>query len=92
MSFSFWTGHVPPTALNINHPLAFFTDAQQHRVIDDLRRVNDLCVVIYPELLAFLDRGQIDTNPPLLRHIRDDYTQVAERDGYIIMRRRDATR
>lgn len=88
MSFHIWADHSPPSTMNINHPLAFLSHEQQARVVRELDRVRDLCVVYRPAMLETLDRGQIASNPPLLAHIRDEFVPFAERDGYLLMRRR----
>jgi hypothetical protein len=91
MSFHIWVGHRPATALNINHPLAFLTDDQQRQVVAELSAVEGLCLVVRPSLLAEFDRGQIARNPPLLAYVEDNYVAVAERGGYVVMRRRSET-
>lgn len=88
LSFSFWTGHALPTALNINDVLAFITPAQQERIVQALSRQPDLCIVYNPEMLQRFDRGQIRTDPPLLQYILSDFAPIAERSGFIILKRR----
>ena len=87
-SFSFWTGHLPPTATNINAELNFITTARQDEIVQALSREPDLCIVYNPTQLAAYDRGQIATRPPLTRYIDAGFVQSAERHGYIILRRR----
>ena len=88
LSFTFWAGHSPLTALNTNDVLAFISPAQQESIVQILSRQPDLCIVYNPELLQFFDRGQIQTNPPLLRYIHTDFAPAAERHGYVILKRR----
>ena len=87
-SFAFWTGHTILTALNINDVLAFIRPAQQQSIIAALSRQSDLCVVYNPEYLQSFDRGQIETDPPLLNFLRTEFVPSAERDGYLILKRR----
>jgi hypothetical protein len=87
-SFAFWTGHALPTALNINDVLAFIRPAQQMEIVLALSRQPDLCIVYNPAHLRFFDRGQIQTDPPLLHYVLSDFVPVANRDGYIILKRR----
>jgi hypothetical protein len=92
-SFAFWTGQPLPTTLNINDVLAFISPAQQAGVVQDLSRLPDLCIVYNPTILRRFDRGQIATDPPLLRYLRNDFVPKAERHGYIILvRRGDASK
>ena len=88
LSFAFWTGHALPTTQNINDVLAFIPPERQERIVEALSRAPDLCVVYNPELLRFFDRGQIRSDPPLLHFILADFVQVAERHGFVILRRR----
>ena len=88
LSFTFWAGHSLPTALNINDVLAFISAAQQESIVQELSRQPDLCIVYNPEILQFFDRGQIQTNPPLLRYLHTDFAPTAERDGFVILKRR----
>lgn len=87
-SFSLWTGHALPTARNLNDTLGFIRPDQQAEIVRSLSREPDLCVVYHPGALAFFDRGQIATDPPLLHFIQTSFTEVAERDGYVILRPR----
>jgi hypothetical protein len=88
LSFAFWTGHALLTTQNINDVLAFIPPERQERIVEALSRTPDLCVVYNPELLRIFDRGQIRSDPPLLHFILTDFVQVAERHGYVILRRR----
>jgi hypothetical protein len=85
LSFAFWTGHALPTTLNINDVLAFIGPAQQHRIVEALSRQSGLCIVYNQKLLQFFDRGQIETDPPLLHYLQTEFKPTAERDGYIIL-------
>jgi hypothetical protein len=88
LSFAFWTGHALLTTLNINDVLAFVRPAQQQSIVEALSRQSGLCVVYNPQYLRGFDRGQIETDPPLLRYLRAEFVATAERDGYIILKRR----
>jgi hypothetical protein len=87
-SFAFWTGQSLPTALNINDELAFIGHAKQQVIVQALSRQPDLCVVYNRGYLRFFDRGQIRTDPPLLHYVRSDFVPTAQRDGYVILKRR----
>ena len=88
LSFAFWTKHSLPTTLNINDVLAFLGPAQQASIVQELSRLPDLCIVFNPTILKLFDRGQIATNPPLLRYLSNDFVPRAERHGYVILARR----
>ena len=88
-SLYFWTGKTTPTALNNNNLLAFFSAAQQDRVIAELSTHEDLCVVVAPDLIKFFDRGQVATDPPLLRYLHENYAPVAVRNSREIHKRRN---
>jgi hypothetical protein len=92
-SFAFWTGQPLPTTLNVNDVLGLISLARQEGIVRDLSRLPDLCIVYNPTILKRFDRGQIATDPPLLRYLRDDFVPKAERHGYIILvRRGDASK
>ncbi len=86
-SFSLWTGQALPTTLNVNAELNFLSKKQQEAIVDALSREPNLCVVYYPALLKFFDRGQAAANPPLLRFASTALEASSEHDGYIILRR-----
>jgi hypothetical protein len=88
LSFAFWTGLALLTTLNINDVLAFIRPAQQQRIIESLSRQSGLCVVYNPKYLQVFDRGQIETDPPLLHYLQTEFVPAAERDGFIILKRR----
>jgi hypothetical protein len=92
LSFAFWTGHAPPTTVNINDVLAFVRPAQQQSIVEALSRRPGLCVVYNPKYLKVFDRGQIETDPPLLHYLQTEFVPTAERDGYIILKRRTSVR
>jgi hypothetical protein len=87
MSFAFWTGHTLPTALNNNDVLAFIRPAQQDEIVRALSRETDLCVAYNPEFLRWFDRGQIQTDPPLLQYLLTRFEAAEERHGFVILRR-----
>ena len=87
-SHALWTGHPLITDLNVNDQLAFLTWPQQRRIIAALSRERDLCILYNPTLLAFFDRGQIRTNPPLLRYILTHSVEEARRGDLIVLRLR----
>jgi hypothetical protein len=88
LSFAFWARHPLPTTININDVLAFVSPTQQTAIVKELSHLSDLCIVFNPTILKRFDRGQIATNPPLLRYLSNDFAVRAERNGYVILARR----
>lgn len=86
-SFSFWTRHWPPSYLNVNNVLGFVSSEKQYSISAVLERSPGLCVLYMPKALKFFDEGQIATNPPLLRYIRDNYSVASEFGEYRILKR-----
>jgi hypothetical protein len=92
-SLAFWTGQPLVTRINVNDVLGLISPARQQDIVSDLSRLPDLCIVYNPSILKRFDRGQIATDPPLLRFLRTEFVAKAERNGYIIlMRRGDAAK
>jgi hypothetical protein len=87
-SFNLWTGQAPPTVLNVNAQLNVLDAQQQQAVVDSLSRQDGLCVVYNRSFLERFDRGQMASNPPLLKYVSTDLAPVSERDGYVILRPR----
>jgi hypothetical protein len=48
----------------------------------------DLCIVYNPTFLRHFNRGQIQSDSPLLHYLQADFAPVADRDGFIILKRR----
>ncbi|HEX7872845.1 MAG TPA: hypothetical protein VF475_08040 [Sphingobium sp.] len=87
-SYALWAGQPLVTDLNVNDQLALLTWPQQKQIANALSRQRDLCILYNPTLLKFFDRGQIQTNPPLLRHILTHSVEEARRGDMIILRLR----
>jgi hypothetical protein len=90
-SFTLWAGHALPTTLNINDVLAFIQAPQQEEIVRTLSRLPNLCVVYNPRLLQFFDRGQIETDPPLLHYVETRLVPVAKHHDYIILKQPAST-
>jgi hypothetical protein len=88
MSFYFWTGKSTPTAINSNNTLGLLSWTQQDRVIADLSKHSDLCILQAPELAKLFDRGQIATNPPLMRYVEKNFVVAAEHAPYRLLKRK----
>lgn len=84
-SYALWTGQRLVTDLNVNDQLAFLTWPQQKQIAAALSRERNLCILYNPTLLAFFDRGQIRTDPPLLRYILNNSVEKARRGDMIVL-------
>jgi hypothetical protein len=72
-SFAFWTGQPLVTPINVNDVLGLISPARQQDIDRDLSRLPGLCIVYNPTILERFDRGQIATDPPLLRFLRTEF-------------------
>lgn len=90
-SFNLWAGLPLVTSYNINDILAFISPAQQDDIVQSLSRQPGLCIVYNPSYLLLFDRGQVKTDPPLLHYIMSDFSILAERKGFQILRRSSPT-
>jgi hypothetical protein len=88
LSFYFWTGKPSPTAINNNNALGLLSWPQQERVVADLAAQPELCILTLPERTMVFDRGQMATNPPLLRYVEENFTVAAEHAPYRLLKRK----
>ena len=88
LSYYFWTQAESPTLVNNNNELGLLSWQQQEHVITDLSEHPGLCVLRRKRLLHWFDRGQIDTRPPLLRYIDENFVTVDSRGPLELMRRK----
>jgi hypothetical protein len=88
-SLYFWTKTEPPTELLASNWIGLLNTEQQQKVAKDLSRFQRLCIVYNASLVSFWRRGQDLSASPLARYIRDEFTALAERDGYVVLIRND---
>jgi hypothetical protein len=88
-SLYFWTGKEPPTRLNANCWVTFFTDAQQRAVLDAFARYPRGCVVRYrPGIQMYYhydSRRGADTDPdtrPLMDYINRGFKTIGRVGDY----------
>ncbi len=91
-SLYFWTNTPPPTRLLMSNWIGFLNPQQQQQVVNDLSRIQRLCIVYDPRLVEFWRRGQDVSKSPLARYIHDEFVASAKRRGYVILVRRDPIR
>jgi len=91
-SLYFWTNTPPPTRLLMSNWIGLLNREQQQQIVNDLSRIQRLCIVYDPGMVEFWRRGQDLSQSPLARYIHDGFVASAERRGYVILVRRDPIR
>jgi hypothetical protein len=87
-SLYFWTNQMPPTGILNNDTLGLISLELQRRVIADLKSHKELCILTYPRLMQFFDRGQLVTKPPLLGYVNDNFIQIESNGPFQLLRRK----
>ena len=87
-SLYFWTHTEPPTGLLMNNWVGLLNQDQQQTIVGDLSKFQRMCIVYNESLATLWRRGQDLSASPLARYIRDGFTPLAERDGYVILVRK----
>lgn len=75
-SLYLWTYQRAPTGMISNNTFGLLTYEQQRHAISDLERHSELCIVMFPKLLDYFNRGQLATRPPLLQYVEKNFTEV----------------
>ncbi len=91
-SLYFWTNQSPPTGVLNNDTLGLLSFEQQQRVIKDLEPHKELCILLFPKLMDFFDRGQLVTRPPLLEYVKDNFIEVESNGPFRLLHRRESNR
>jgi len=68
-SFYFWTGKDSPTRLNATAWMSLLNDAQQRRVVDEVRQIPRLCAIYHPKQTANGSRNRDLARLPLSAYI-----------------------
>lgn len=89
LSLYFWTNQRAPTGLNNNNMLALLNDAKQRQVVSDLEEQRDLCILTFPKLQEFFDRGQMAARPPIVRYIDENFIETESNGTFHVLRRRN---
>jgi hypothetical protein len=87
-SLYFWANQDPPTSFNATAWMTLFTPDQQSRVVEDLQRTPDLCVIRWNPLVEFWTRGRDISTNKIVRYIEDNFVTVESFDGCDIMVRK----
>jgi hypothetical protein len=88
-SLYFWTNTAPPTRLLMSNWIGLLNQTQQQQVVNDLSRVQRLCIVYNPRMVKFWRRGQDLSVSPLARYIYDGFAPSTHVGDYVILVRRD---
>ena len=91
-SLYLWANQNPPTWINPTTWMTLLTPQQQARVVADLQKTPDLCVVRWPMLVDYYVHGRDISQNKIVRYIEDNFVVVESFDGCDIMVRRSATR
>jgi hypothetical protein len=86
-SLYFWAEAEPPTCINPTAWMTLLTPEQQGRVVSDLQRAPDLCVVRWNPLVDFWTRGRDISTNQVVRYIEDNFTVAESLNGCDFMAR-----
>jgi hypothetical protein len=75
-SLYFWANEDPPTCVNATTWMTLLTPDQQSKVVEDLQRTPDLCVIRWNPLVKFWTRGRDIAQNKIVRYIEDDFVTV----------------
>ena len=87
-SLYFWTNQIPPTGTLNNDILSLLSFEEQQQLITDLEPHKELCILMFPKLLDFFDRGQLATKPPLLEYIKENFIEVESNGPFQLLHRK----
>ncbi|HSU31721.1 MAG TPA: hypothetical protein VLJ11_10845 [Bryobacteraceae bacterium] len=88
-SFHFWTGKDTPTMMMMNDWPGFLNASQQQVVVRDLAHNHTSCVISNPGITNIFLRGQDMSESPVARYIYSHFREIAERNGYHLLVRKD---
>ena len=91
-SLYFWAEQDPPTCVNATTWMTLLTPEQQTKVVEDLQRTPDLCVVRWNPLVEFWTRGRDISGNRIVRYLEDNFVTVESFNECDIMVRKPANR
>ena len=89
-SLYFWAEAEPPTCLNAGNWMTLLTPDQQSKVVEDLQKTPDLCVIRWNWLVEFWTSGRDISDNKVVRYIEDNFITVDSFEGFDILVRRSA--
>lgn len=91
-SLYFWLNRPAPSAMLSNNPVGILTRGQQLRLVEDLERYPDLCLLVSPQLNQILwNRGQFAAKLPLAVYM-ENFSEDHGSAGVFHIKRRPASR
>jgi hypothetical protein len=87
-SLYFWAAADPPTCINPTAWMTLLTPAQQAKVVEDLQKAPDLCVIRWDLLVKFWVRDLDISGNKVVRYIEENFVLVESFEGFDILARR----
>ena len=87
-SLYFWADADPPTCINPTTWMTLLTPAEQAKVVEDLQKTPDLCVIRWNLLVKFWVRDLDISGNKIVRYIEDNFVPVESFEGFDILVRR----
>jgi hypothetical protein len=84
-SLHFWTGKPAPTYLNNCGELALLSPRQEHVVIEALQKAKRPLILLDQRVTRFSITGNCAPGGPLARYIQNQYSEVTEVAGFLIL-------
>ena len=89
-SFNLWTGLTAPPVMPAGNWITGLDDASQERVVDEVAKEPQACVVYNREMVTFWTHGADVEGRPMMRYIHDHFRRVLDADGNELLIRSDA--
>jgi hypothetical protein len=89
-SLYFWADADPPTCIHPTAWMTLLTPAQQTKVVSDLEKAPNLCVIRWNPLIEFWTRGRDISGNKVVRYIEDSFVTAESFNGCDIMVRKPA--
>jgi hypothetical protein len=90
-SLYLWANQEPPTYINPTSWMTLLTPDQQSKVVADLQKTPDLCVIRWNPMVRFWAHGQDISQNKIVRYIEDNFITVESfADCDILVRRSSA--
>jgi hypothetical protein len=87
-SLYFWAEQDSPTCCNVGNWLTLLKTDQQSKVVADLRKTPDLCVIRWNAAVEFYSRDRDISSNNIVRYIEDNFVAAESFEGCDILVRR----
>ncbi len=88
LSFNLWSGLPAPSGLTAEPFWHLLSASQELAALASARAATGLCAVRNDELAASWDNGKPPPQTPLVRFIDEEFTPIAQYEGYVVSVRR----